>query len=120
MAAASSALLLKRLVDRSTGQAAQSLAIASSRDGCIVIIFVSQVLIRVVQLNATIILPGAEHVSAGLAAVVAMARAAHDVAQLDAAALAVPHEEADDDENEAAESERQSDGERMTRGELRL
>lgn len=115
---ASGALLLKRLVDRSTGQAAQCLAIASTSDGRIVIISVSQVVIRVVQRNA--ILPRVKDVSASLAAVVATARAAHDVAELDAAGLAVPHKDTDDDEDEAAESERQSDGERMARGELGL
>lgn len=115
---ASGALMLKRLIDRSAGQAAQSLAIASTSDGRIVIISVSQVVIRVVQRNA--ILPRVENVSASLAAVVATARAAHDVTELDAAALAVPHEEADDDEDEAAESEGQSDGERMARGKFSL
>lgn len=117
---ARSALLIKRLMDGSAGQASQGLAIASSRDGCIVIISVRQVVVRIVQLNATNILPRVEYISAGLAAVIAMARAAHDVAEFDAAALAVPHEEPDDDENEAAESERQSDGERMTRGKFCL
>lgn len=115
---ASGALMLKRLIDRSAGQATQSLAIASTSDGRIVIVSVSQVVIRVVQRNA--ILPRVENVSASLAAVVATARAAHDVAELDAAALAVPHEEADDDEDEAAESEGQSDGERMARGKFSL
>lgn len=114
----SSALLLKRLMDGSTGQATQSLAISSGSNGCIVIISVSQVVVRVVQLNATSIFFGAEDVSSGLAAVVAMARAAHDVAELDAAALAVPHEDADDDENNATESEGQSDGERVAGGKL--
>lgn len=115
---ASGALMLKRLIDRSAGQATQSLAIASTSDGRIVIVSVSQVVIRVVQRNA--ILPRVENVSASLAAVVATARAAHDVAELDAAALAVPHEEADDDEDEAAESEGQSDGERMACGKFGL
>jgi hypothetical protein len=61
-----------------------------------------------------------KNVSASLAAVVAMTRTAHDVAEFDTTALAVPNKEADNDEDEAAKSERQSDGERMTRRKLSL
>ena len=49
--------------------------------------------------------------AAGLAAGVAVAVAAHDVAELDAACLAVPEEDAKDEEEDGADGDGQGDGE---------
>lgn len=112
--------MLKVLVNGRSSQTTQSLAITAVREGRIVVLII-EVIIGVVQLNAASILVRAEDVvAASLAATISVARAAHDVAELNAAGLAVPEEEADDDEDDAAEGDGQSDGQGLALGDLGL
>lgn len=116
----SSVLVLKVLVNRRSSQTTQSLAITAVRQGRIVVL-ITEVVVGVVQLNAASILVRSEDVvTTSLAATITVSRAAHDVAELDAAGLAVPQEEADDDEDDAAEGDGQGDGQGFALGDLGL
>lgn len=117
---ARSVLVLKVLMNGRASQTTQSLAITAVRQGRVVIL-VGEVVVSVMQLDAGGVLVGAEDVVAtSLAAAVAVAGAAHDVAELDAAGLAVPEEEADDDEEDAAKGDGQGDGQGLALGHLGL
>lgn len=116
--AAHGILILERRRDRAAGQAAEVTVttgpLGRLRHGMIRVLVERGALIALLEADGAAT-AGTPFVTvedaAGLAAGVAMAGTAHDVAELDAAGLAVPEEDAEDDEEDGADGDGQGDDE---------
>lgn len=116
-ATAHCALLFKVCVDRAVGQAVQTVAITAGSLGGIIVVVVGRrhggvKIARGVELDGAVVVTlAAEDPVTDSATAVAVARAAHDVAEFDAARLAVPETNAEEEDGKGAERDGQGDGE---------
>lgn len=121
VSAPSGSLLLKGAVHRASGEASEAVAVTSRSGGRLIAVAVDRRRQRtVVELNSASIEAVVEVLSAFASAGVSVARAAHDVAELDATSFAVPQADTDEEDEDTAKDDGKSDGELDTGGELSL
>lgn len=102
-------------IDRAASQTAEGITVATRGVGDVAVLAGKGSVGGGVELDA-VVLAGTAKDAAGLAAGVAVAGAAHDVAELDATGLAVPEAAADEEQDDGAKDGGQGDDEGLAVG----